>query len=169
MKRSSMLAAAATAAVTMLVASPAFAQDEFAGLAFGGLFFLCWGVFALIGLALLVLNIWMLIDAASRQEYEFPGSTGNSKTLWLILLVVGLLIGFGWIVALVYYFTIFKKVRRGSVVPAQAQQQPAQAPPAAPAPPAPPAPPAAPEAPPAAPPTPPAPPEGPGVGDDERS
>ncbi len=150
MKRSSLLVATAVALTTALTAAPAFAQtyDDSFGLAFGGFFLFCWGIMALIGLALFALNVWMLIDAIGRQEYEFPGSTGSSKNLWLILLIVGFFIGFGWIVALVYYFQVYKKVRRGTVAPSAAQ--PTHVPPAAPY--APPAPPAAPE-----PPAPPAP------------
>ncbi len=129
---------------------------------------LCWGIFAIIGLALFALNIWMLIDAVGRQEYEYPNSNGNSKNLWVILMAVGIVLSFGWIVALVYYFKVFKVVRRGSVAPPWAQQQmqpgapqqyaqatpPGYAPPAPPAYQPPPAPPAyvpAPPAPPAMP------------------
>lgn len=136
-----------------------------------GLFFIaCWGLFVIIGLALFVLNIWMLIDALGRQEYEFPDSTGNSKNLWVILMVVGLVVGFGWIVAIIYYFKVFKQLKRGTVAPQWVQPgapvppaQPTYAPPAPPiyappAPPAPPAPSAPPAEPPMAPPAPPAPP-----------
>lgn len=68
-----------------------------------GIFFL---VFIVIGLALWVFNIWMAIDCATRKETDFPS---NNKNMWLILLIVGLFIGFGWIVALVYYFSVKKK------------------------------------------------------------
>lgn len=139
---------------------------------------LCWGLFMLVGLALFALNIWMLVDSLGRQEYEFPNSTGNSKNLWVILLAVGLVLGFGWIVALVYYFKVYKVIRRGTVAPPWAGQPygqppaapgyppayappapPAYAPPQAPVPPTPPAPPAAPVSPevPPAPPVPDAP------------
>jgi hypothetical protein len=140
--------------------------DGAAASGFGIVFLLCWGVLILIGLALFALNIWMLIDAIGRQEYEYPGSTGNSKNLWVILMAVGIVLSFGWLVALFYYFMVFKKMKRGSVAPQWAQpgapQPPQQyAPPQAPvyAPPAPPAyqpPPAQPEAymPPPAPPAP---------------
>ena len=137
---------------------------------FGIVFLLCWGILILIGLALFALNIWMLIDAIGRQEYEYPNSTGNSKNLWVIMMAVGIVLSFGWIVAIIYYFMVFKKVKRGSVAPQWAQQPGAPQPPqqyAAPpapgyAPPPPPAyqpPPAPPEAymPPPAPPAPPAP------------
>jgi hypothetical protein len=135
-----------------------------AGLTFGIL--ACYGVFMLIALALFIMNIWMLIDAIGRQEYEYPNSTGSSKNLWVIMLAVGLVLGLGGIVAIIYFFMIFKKVKRGTVAPPQMAPQYAQpvqqayTPPAPPvyAPPAPPAPPVyAPPAPPVyAPPAPPA-------------
>ena len=148
----------------------------------GGLslvFLACWGIAMIVGLLLLVLNIWMLIDVLGRQEYEFPGTSGSSKNTWVILMIVGLFLSFGWIVALIYYFKVFKVIKRGTVAPPWAagtpgapQAPPVYAPPAPPVyvppappvyvPPAPMEPPAppAPEAPPASPepPAPPAPP-----------
>jgi len=59
---------------------------------------------AIIGLALLILNIWMLIDVLKRTEAELP-----NKTMYMVLLIVGLLMGFGWIPALVYFFGPRKK------------------------------------------------------------
>jgi len=63
-------------------------------------------VFIVIGLVLWAFNLWMAIDCATRKETDFAS---NNKNMWLILLILGLLIGFGWIVALVYYFTVKKK------------------------------------------------------------
>ena len=68
-----------------------------------GIFFL---VFMVIAIALLIFNIWMLIDCAGRKETDFPN---NNRNMWLILLIVGLIFSFGWIVALIYYFSIKKK------------------------------------------------------------
>lgn len=68
-----------------------------------GVFFL---VFVVIGIALLIFNIWMLIDCAGKKETDFPN---NNKNMWLILLIVGLIFSFGWIVALIYYFSIKNK------------------------------------------------------------
>ncbi|GAB4273682.1 MAG: hypothetical protein Kow0056_01020 [Coriobacteriia bacterium] len=68
-------------------------------------------------LALFVLWIWMLIDAIQRQEYEFPNSSGNTKTIWLIAMLASWVLSLAPIVGLVYYFMVYKKVPRGSVQP----------------------------------------------------
>jgi hypothetical protein len=133
----------------------------------GGIFALvCLGIFWLIALALFILNVWMLVDAVRRQEHEYPNA--GSRTMWIVLLAVGLVVGLGWIAAIAYFFMVRKKIKRGTVAaPAPYAPQPpygAPTPPpyAPPAPPAyaPPAPPVyAPPAPPVyAPPAPPAPP-----------
>ncbi len=67
-------------------------------------------VIVIIGLVLWLFNLWMAIDCAVRKDTDFPG---NNKTLWLVLLFVGLFVGFGWIVALVYYFSVKKKAGQG--------------------------------------------------------
>ena len=152
MKRSTKLFLVCSAFfVAAVAAAPAYAQDfssssgNAAGAGLGIAALCCYGVFGLVFLALFVLWIVMLIDAIQRQEYEFPNSSGSSKTLWIVLLII-----FSWLTSIIYYFMVFKKIKRGSIAP----------PPAAPPmPPAPPAPPAAPPMPPA-PPAPPAPPMG---------
>jgi hypothetical protein len=175
MKRSTKLYLSLVAVLaTCVLATPAFAQDlsssgsDAAGAGLGIAWLCCIGVFSIIGLALFGLWIWMLIDALGRQEYEFPNSSGNSKNLWLIILIASIFFSLYWLTAVIYYFMVYKKIKRGSVAPEWASQgQPAPgmtpppyAPPAPPAPPYAPAPPVAAPAPPAppAPPTPPAPP-----------
>lgn len=69
---------------------------------FGVILPLCCGLIALIFVAF---NIWMLVDVIKRTEAELP----NRQT-WLIVLIVGLILGFGGIAALVYYFGPRKKL-----------------------------------------------------------
>lgn len=71
---------------------------------FGAIIPICCG---LIGLVFLAFNIWMLIDVLKRTESELP-----NKQMWMILLIVGLLLGFGGIVALVYFFGPRKKLKK---------------------------------------------------------
>ena len=171
MKRSSILfSSLATFGTVLALAAPAFAADygssagDAAGAGVGFFVICCYGLALLIALALFALWIWMLIDNFGRQEYEFPNSSGNSKNTWLIINLVGFLLGFSGIVAIVYYFMVFKKIKRGTAAPQWAGNAPVGTP-AAPAPTyAPPAPPAyappapVPPAPTYAPPAPPAPP-----------
>lgn len=60
----------------------------------------------LIVIPLLVMNIWMLVDVLKRTEVELP-----NKTMWMVLLIIGLFTGLGGIVALVYYFGPKKKLK----------------------------------------------------------
>ena len=153
MKRSfSFTTSLTVGAITLLTAVPALAQDysydystEDPAAAIAGMGI--WAFCCMIPMLLLaVFNIWMLVDAIMRQEHEYPGSTGNSKIIWILLLVfVGLL------AAIFYYFMVFRKIKRGKgTQPPMAGPtggyQPPMAPPAAPpmAPPAPPSPPAPP-------------------------
>jgi hypothetical protein len=71
------------------------------GLAMLG-FWCCAGLF---GLVLLGFNIWMAVDVLQRTEAEMP-----NRTMWLVLLIVGFFASFGWIAALVYFFTEKKKL-----------------------------------------------------------
>jgi len=74
-------------------------------------------VMIIVGILFLVFNIWMLIDCAGRKETDFPN---NNKNMWLILLIVGLIFSFGWIVALIYYFSVKKKAAgKGGAAPTQ--------------------------------------------------
>ncbi len=142
-----------TGALALLTAAPAFAQDysgddgAFAALGCG-----IWACIMIPALLLGALTIWMLIDAIMRQEYEFPNSSGNSKIIWILLLVF-----VGSIAAIFYYFMVFKKIKRskGGQPPAAPGGYVPPSPPAAPGGYVPPSPPAAPPAPPAAPPAPP--------------
>lgn len=167
MKRSfSFSTSFAVGAITLMAAVPAFAQDysyEYASddpaaaLAGLGIWAFCCFVPWILAFAF---NVWMFVDALMRQEHEFPNSTGNSKMIWILVLVLsGVLTSFtlGWIAALVYYFMVYRKIKRGRggqpPMAGPVGYQPPPAPPAAPptAPPPPPAPPVppAPPAPPA--------------------
>ena len=58
----------------------------------------------------LVLPIWAIVDAVSRPDAVWA-ATGQNKTLWIVLIVVlTVLCGVGWIVALVYLLSIRPKL-----------------------------------------------------------
>jgi len=85
---------------------------------FGGLIF----VWIVVGLVFLIFFIWwifLLIDCVKR---DFP-----EKNTWLIVLIVGWLFGFVWLVDLLYYFMVVKKYK------SQGGASSTPAPPAAPA------------------------------------
>lgn len=70
-----------------------------AGLGIG--IMIIWGIFMIIGLALLVLWIMMLVDAMKRQWPE--------RTTWLAILIVSFFLGLHWLAAILYYFLVKKK------------------------------------------------------------
>jgi len=88
------------------------------GIAWGiGGFFICFYVImAAIFITLFVFWIISIIDIAQRRNNEFPNSGENEtpKTTWLLLLLVTLIIPLvAGIMAVIYYFSIMKKMPRG--------------------------------------------------------
>ena len=70
------------------------------GIVFGG-FFLLWAVLALVGLIFLIWWVVLLIDLINR-DFE-------QKTTYIVVMIVGLVLGFVWVVDIIYYFAIVKK------------------------------------------------------------
>lgn len=105
------MAALAALLVLTLLALPAgmaLAQDQpgdaaaGAGILAGGM--VCLVLYLAVIVAFLVFWIMMLVDCIKREEAQFPNSTGNSKTLWLVLILL-----IGGIGAPAYYFMIKRK------------------------------------------------------------
>jgi hypothetical protein len=65
----------------------------------------------IVGLVLgLALPIWAIVDAAGRPDAVWLAA-GQNKVLWIVLIaVLTLACGAGWIVALVYLFAIRPKL-----------------------------------------------------------
>ena len=74
--------------------------------------FVCGGIIGIIFLLLFILWIVALVDVAKRDNDEFPNATENTKTIWLVVLIVTFLVNFWWIAAIVYYFMVMKKMPR---------------------------------------------------------
>lgn len=60
-----------------------------------------WILMILLSLASVAFSVWMLIDCLQREESNF-----KDKTLWTILLAVGLFLGYSLIISIVYYFVV---------------------------------------------------------------
>jgi len=65
---------------------------------------LCYCVAIVVGIAFLVWTIMMIIDVTKR------GDDFEQKTLWLVLLIAGLVLGFSLIVTPLYFFMVKKKL-----------------------------------------------------------
>jgi len=59
----------------------------------------------LLAFAFLAFIIWMLIDCIQRDEKDF-----KDRTLWLVLLIVGIFCGYSGILSIVYYFAVKRKL-----------------------------------------------------------
>lgn len=97
----------------LLIATPALAQDisdEAFGETFGIFFLCCWGLIAIAALALLVFWIFMLVDCVKRENNQFPNASDNTKTIWLVILIVSFFINLYWLAAIIYYFMVKKKM-----------------------------------------------------------
>ena len=80
----------------------------FAG--FAGLWICAAVIGGLIGLFFLVIWIIALVDCAKRKPEEFPGDGENTKTIWLVILIVTFFVTqMNGIAAIVYYFMVMKK------------------------------------------------------------
>lgn len=81
------------------------------------------GAFLVIGLAIVVVKVFALVDVATRRQSAFPAAGKQSKQFWVIVLVVALLTSFvgllsliGLVAALVYLVDVrpaVKEVPRG--------------------------------------------------------
>jgi hypothetical protein len=58
----------------------------------------------------LVLPIWGIADAAGRPDSAWARADQN-KTMWIVLQAVGMLVCFGWILAVVYLTAVRPRVR----------------------------------------------------------
>ncbi len=65
--------------------------------------------FVLFGLALVALNVYCLVDVVRRSDVEFERAQQN-RTLWLVLLIVGIFANFGAIVAILYLVMVRPKL-----------------------------------------------------------
>jgi hypothetical protein len=76
------------------------------------------GVFLVISLAMLVVKLWALVDAAIRPSSAFVSEGKQTKGFWVAVLVIAVLVTYiglftiiGLIVALVYLLDVRPAVR----------------------------------------------------------
>lgn len=86
---------------------------------FGIVYLLCIGLIVILALAFLVFWILMLVDCIQRDEKDFPGSTGNSKVIWLVILLASWVFSLYWVSAILYYFLVKRKAEAEKPAPTQ--------------------------------------------------
>lgn len=101
------------AALLIVMAAGCTAEDA-VGAGLSVFLIVCFGVLGLVGLFLFIVWIVAIVDVAKRGNDEFPNATDNTKTIWLVVLIVTFVLGMGlsWIAAIVYYFMVMKKMPR---------------------------------------------------------
>ncbi len=57
-----------------------------------------------------VFVVWMIVDGVLRADAEYPGTQVNRKVLWVVLMVLV------HPVAIAYFFMVFNRAKRGSLV-----------------------------------------------------
>ena len=106
---------------------------------FPNMFWPFFGVFAILALAILAFDIWMLVDAIQRPALHF--SSPEAKTWWIVGLIVGLVTGLPAIAIAIAYFIIVRRpaeAGRLAAAPGTPQPPPGPSPQAPPVPGAPP-------------------------------
>lgn len=73
----------------------------------------------IIGLILFIFWIIMLIDAFKRTNWKQE----SDKNTWLIVLIVGFVVGLGGLAAIIYYFAVKRALDKGGKTPPPAQPQ----------------------------------------------
>jgi hypothetical protein len=61
-------------------------------------------------IGLLVLYVWMVVDAIVRDERDYPGDGSNEKLVWILLMI------FVHFTAALYFFMVFCAAKRGGRV-----------------------------------------------------
>lgn len=79
-------------------------------------------IFAAVGLAFFIWWLIMLIDAFKRTNWH----DDSQKTTWLAVLIVGFVLGFGWLATILYFFMIYKPLGKAGVQVAAAAASNAQ-------------------------------------------
>lgn len=113
------------------MASPATTSNDSTGLWVAGVLLIVWLLIIAAAIAFFIWNIILIVDASQRTNWG--NNQGDQKTLWLVLLIAGLILGFGWIVSIIYYFMIKKPLGKAVAGPS-GQFQPTVAPTPPPAP-----------------------------------
>lgn len=93
---------------TVTTTADAAAGTAAAGAVFGGLL-IFWLIFAVIALALFIFWVVMLIDCIKRTNWKQE----SDKNLWLVVLIVGFVLGLSGIAAIVYYFAVKRALDGG--------------------------------------------------------
>ena len=98
--------------VSMAAVGSACTTEDAVGAGLTGFWIFCSIIGGLLGLFLFVLWIICIVDVAKRKNNEFPGGGDNSKTIWLVILIVSWVVSLSWVAAIVYYFMVMKKMPR---------------------------------------------------------
>lgn len=93
-------------------------SDAAAGAAFAGVFLVFWLVFLAVALGFFIFWIFMLIDAFKRTNWVDE----NQKNMWIIVLIVGFVVGLSGIAALIYYFAVKRSLDKKPASAAPATQ-----------------------------------------------